>query len=65
LRLSIIETWYVQLITRKYFDENILLARTSRIDEVSSDYSQRRLYSSTDIIDEKSPRYGQNDFQGH
>jgi eukaryotic translation initiation factor 2C len=34
-------------------------ARTSRIDEMSSDCSQRRSYSTTGIIDEKASRNGQ------
>ncbi|CAF4439579.1 unnamed protein product, partial [Rotaria sp. Silwood2] len=34
-------------------------ARTSRIDEISSDYSQRRACSSTRIINEKASRNGQ------
>ncbi|CAF0869226.1 unnamed protein product [Rotaria sordida] len=36
-------------------------ACTSHIDEISSDYSQRRSYSSTGIIHEKSNRNGQTD----
>jgi hypothetical protein len=37
----------------------LCLARTSRIDEMSSDYSQRRSYSTTGVIDEKASRNGQ------
>src|SRR4051794_39766238 len=36
--------------------EMVVLARTSRIDEVSSDYSQRRSNSVTGILEEKSSR---------
>jgi hypothetical protein len=45
----------VRLIKKKNpkFSKTILLARTSRIDDVSS---QRRSHSTTGIIDEKSPR---------
>ncbi len=43
------------------FFKNVVLARTSRIDEVWSDYSQRRSYSSTGMYDEKPSHYGQID----
>jgi len=46
---------------KKYFCENVFLARTSRRNEISSNYSQCRSYSSTEIIHEKSNRNGQTD----
>ena len=38
-----------------------LLLRTSRIDGISSGYSQRRSYSSNGIIDEKSSQVDHSD----
>ena len=58
--MSSIQTSYVIFIfnRKEKLSKHLFLARTSRIDELSSDYSQRRSHSTTGIEDEKATRNG-------
>lgn len=63
LRLNVVSS--IRLIEHKKNFQNYILARASRIDEISSDYSQRRSHSSIGITDEKPFLNGYRDHDSY